>query len=292
MDGTPVFAEAECIIIRSIHRTTYKIHEFVVCLSLYSESLDGATLAQHAVEILQGNPCDPESRGLGKYLSNWKATGIDRAGTNKKAHKIIKEDYGVEPFTAFCFAHGTSSCGKKVDAKLGGQVVRALAKMVKFRLCKARVVFSAAFGEKAKKIAGVRWHQYHEVCYQVNRIGLTRLRDEYAIKCATNGWSEKSAQKFLDIIEDDQDFWWASCEIASSVDIGIPLTQETYLSEMKLYGGFVQHEGIERLHEMFTQGVAGLDRLGGFVELEKQALAAELFIHTKYLVSTIYIHFH
>lgn len=47
MDGTPVFAKAECVVLRCVHMSTKRIHEFVVHLGLYSKSLDGITIATH-----------------------------------------------------------------------------------------------------------------------------------------------------------------------------------------------------------------------------------------------------
>ena len=79
MDGTPCFAEAECVMIRVVHKRTGRIHEFVIHLGLYSESLDGATIAEHVSETLTRSDTE-EVRGLGLKLKHWKCTAIDRAG--------------------------------------------------------------------------------------------------------------------------------------------------------------------------------------------------------------------
>ena len=283
-----IFAEAECVIIRVIHKKTYRIHEFIVRLSLFTESLDGATLAAHVVEVLCGESGDNQDKGLDKRLADLRAISIDRASTNKRAKDILEEDHGINPMASFCFAHGTANCGKKEKPEVAGEVIKQYSRMVKFRLCKARNIFKSTFGEPARRVAGVRWCQRIEVAEQMNRIGLDRLRDEYAVVCATNNWSGISAQKFLDSIEDHQDFWKASCEIAAIVDVGTPLASETYTSEMKLNGALVHHESIEHLHNLFAQGVAGFDRLGAFVELEKRAHEADAYIRDTYLVSTCY----
>ena len=94
-------------------------------------------------------------------------------------------------------------------------------------------MFINAFKEAARKTGGVRWGIYHEICEQINRIGLADLRDKYASVCAKNGRSKKTAAKFLEEIEDLYDFCIASVEIAALVDVGEPLVSETYICESK-----------------------------------------------------------
>ena len=114
MDGTPVFAEAECVMVRVVHRKTKRVHEFVVHLGLYAESLDGQTIAKQVIEAIVGN--DNEGvKSIGLKLKNWKATAIDRAGTNKRAMDIVHKDHNVHPFSAHCVSHGTAGCEKKGD---------------------------------------------------------------------------------------------------------------------------------------------------------------------------------
>ena len=80
---------------------------------------------------------------------------------------------------------------------VGAAVVRHLTGMVKHKLCKARNVFINAFKEAARKTGGVRWGMYHEMCEQINRIGLADLRDKYASIYAKSGWSKKLQPSFL-----------------------------------------------------------------------------------------------
>ena len=56
----------------------------------------------------------------------------------------------------------------------------------------------------------------------------------------------------------------ASVENAASVNVGCPLTSETYLGEMKLNGAFTIYEELEDLHTKFAQGVERFDRGDGF----------------------------
>ena len=84
MDGTPIFAEADCVMIRVVHKETKKIHQLVVRLGLYAESLDGDTIAEHVVETLVGDVNVDNDKGLGLKLRNWRVSALDRASTNKK----------------------------------------------------------------------------------------------------------------------------------------------------------------------------------------------------------------
>ena len=170
MDGTPIFAKAECVMLCIVHKKTRRIHELVVHLGIYAESLDGASIAKNVSEALMGSD-DNGVPNLELKMKNWKATVINRAGTNKRAMDIVHEDNNVRPFSAYCVPHGTSCCGKEGEMTVRAAVVKHLTSMVKHRLCKARNVFSSAFKESARKMGGVRWGVYHEICEQINRIG-------------------------------------------------------------------------------------------------------------------------
>ena len=285
MDGTPCFAEAECVMIRVVHKRTGRIHEFVIHLGLYSESLDGATIAEHVSETLTRSDTE-EVRGLGLKLKHWKCTAIDRAGTNKRAMDIVEEDHGVSPFSAFCVSHGTAGCGKKGGMTIGKEVVKHLTSMVKFSLCKARVVFARVFKERARKTgSSPRWGVYHEMCEQINRIGLGNLRDDYVSVCAENNWSPSGANKFLAEIEEVHDFCVASVEIAALVDVGHPHVSETYICESKQPGAFTVWEGITKLRILYARGINSFNDGDMFVELKKRAEEAAAAMEESHLVS-------
>jgi hypothetical protein len=120
MDGTPIFAEAECLMVRLVHKTTWKIHEIVLHLELYAEALDGATVAEHVKASIEGkvNCADENKNPFGLLMRMLRATAIDRAETNKKAMNIMHEDKGIKSFAAFCMPHGMSGCGKKREMAL------------------------------------------------------------------------------------------------------------------------------------------------------------------------------
>ena len=128
----------------------------------------------------------------------------------KKPEDILNEDYGIQPFAAYCISHGLSSCSKKGKMTVGKFATQHMTGMVKFSLCKSKTAFHAIFGEAAKKESGVCWCQKFEQYEQVNHIPLIRLRDEW----------DKSSIKFVESIEKMMDLCIASVEIAASVDVG------------------------------------------------------------------------
>lgn len=132
----------------------------------------------------------------------------------------------------------------------------------------------------------MQWGVYHEVCEQINCIGLIPMRNKFASMCHEKGWSKQSAQHFLDSTGETFDLCIAMVEIASVVDVGHPLVSETDICESKHCGAFTVWEGIMHLQSIFSWGVESFDLSGKFVELEKCAKEAAEIMETKYMVST------
>ena len=80
-----------------------------------------------------------------------------------------------------------------------------------------------------------------------------------------------------------------SVDIAASVDVGCPLTAETYFGEMKLNGAFTIHEGLEDVRTKFAHGVDGFDHGDGFVEVKNRAREAKDLINKHYLVGSLFL---
>ena len=127
IDGTPVFAEAECVVIRLVHKKTWEIYELVIHLGLYASSLNGEAIAKHCLEAIDM---------YGLLSSNWRATMLDRASSNKKAVDLIADKKGAKPFSAYCISHGYSGCGKKHKMSIGSRVLKSLTKMVQNAMSK------------------------------------------------------------------------------------------------------------------------------------------------------------
>lgn len=140
MDSTPVFPEAECVVICFVHKITNKIVEFVVHLGLYQEPLDGNTfvwhvaMAIHLFDMLLSFFLTGSQQSLS--LDNWRATSIDHAATNNWAMSILEKDQGITLYWACCISHGTAGCGKNANMTVGSAAVKYLSAMVNHSLCK------------------------------------------------------------------------------------------------------------------------------------------------------------
>ena len=266
MDGSPLFAEAEGLMIRVVHKKTFKIHTVVVHLELYQESLDGNSIAKHVKDAI--------AKDIGLQLKHMRATSIDRAGTNKRAMTVLHDLDGIKAFAAFCMPHGLSGCGKKRSLTASEDVIKFLTGMVKFKLCKARTLFTILFHQAPKKRGGVRWGTEHEMCSQIDDIGIIRLRDEYGIKCSRSGWSEQSSKKFPEAIRDPHDLAVAMIETAALSDVGKGLISETYTLESDQPMVFTFSDACNKLNELYAHGVKGFDNAGGFVRLYERAAEA------------------
>lgn len=91
IDGSPVFAEAECVTVRVVHKETFRIIELLIHLGLYAESLDGEAIAQHVVDTLERMKVtdDDGSVKFQMKAKDWIAVNLDRAATNVKALRLI-----------------------------------------------------------------------------------------------------------------------------------------------------------------------------------------------------------
>jgi hypothetical protein len=45
MDDTPVFPKAECVMVRLVHKKTFKVVELIIHMQLYAEALNGSAIA-------------------------------------------------------------------------------------------------------------------------------------------------------------------------------------------------------------------------------------------------------
>ncbi len=133
MDGSPLFAEAECIIHRSIDKDSWKIKELVVNVGLFKKSLNAQTLAQNI-----------QSAVVTKYGLRHKdlcAVSLDRASTNKAALSLLLGDSRDHIFIAYCLSHSLSGSAKKHSMSVGNGVLQGLMGIVKHKLCAAPKVF-------------------------------------------------------------------------------------------------------------------------------------------------------
>ena len=107
MDDTPVFPKAECVMVRLVHKKTFKIVELIIHMQLYAEALNGSAIAiaAHVFDAMS-------EYGLDLKLKKW------RASTNKNKNAISRIEAKIEVLTllVFCISHGYSGCSMQHDA--------------------------------------------------------------------------------------------------------------------------------------------------------------------------------
>lgn len=101
MDGTPSFADSECIILRSVNRWTRSESSFV------QEKPDSDELANHILKCFHVHLHVP--------LVDWVPVQLDRASTNKAAISKLKNAYpDANSKEVYCISHGLNNVGKKL----------------------------------------------------------------------------------------------------------------------------------------------------------------------------------
>ena len=85
LDGSPLFADAESVVIRFVHKKRWKVIELIIHVALYANSLDGeaiVAIAKHISDALK------EYKLNGKF---WRVAMLDHAGTNKTSLSLLTE---------------------------------------------------------------------------------------------------------------------------------------------------------------------------------------------------------
>lgn len=259
-DGSPFFAESECVVARMVTKKDWEIKELLVHLGLYENSLDSDDIVGHVKTSIEDR--------LGADPKYWRTTMMDRASTNKAAMEKVKTELGANPLPVHCLPHGTSGTAKKFQHPEGKGMLKGLTKMAKHGLSKARSRFKEVFDVPAKITRGIRWGVEFEHADQTNEIGLRRILNEYVSVCAANKWSEESAKGLLAALSDKQRLAKAMVEIAAVVDVGGPLIAHTYTGEAAQPMIFVAAQLVRDLDAKFA---GGLDSFDDFVQLEEKA---------------------
>lgn len=104
-DGTPCFASAEAVNIRSV-TLDYWITERVVRVKLLDKSPNSDGLADLIEEVFLDD--------VGLHMRNWRAAMKDRAATNGAAIRKLKDKHHIKVFEADCNSHTLSHVGEKV----------------------------------------------------------------------------------------------------------------------------------------------------------------------------------
>lgn len=232
MDGTPSFAAAECIIIRTVSRS-YDIHEFVISLGLFKKSLNGSELASHVIDSIGKQVC--------LMLENMIGTHMDRAPTNTNAVKQIKIEYpGVNSSDNYCCSHGMSNVGKRMTefpgtAKYAELFRKRFQKVIQYK-GKARNYVKEIFGEQVKTSQGVRFFVKYEQIVQIAKHGPTKIMNDIIPHLHAKKWSEKSTMKIMKSFGDTNanslaDLGMATIELAVVSQAGKSLAEGCYIFE-------------------------------------------------------------
>ena len=148
LDGTPSFAEAECIMLRVVTRNL-QIVELVVRIALFRNKIDANELANHIIKTI--------NLTLGLHMTDWLSVQLDRASTNKAAVSRIKDKYTTsKPATNFCASHGLNNAGKKfVESTKYAEHFRKLWQAIIQYPGKARSFAASIFNESVRTCHGV-----------------------------------------------------------------------------------------------------------------------------------------
>ena len=103
-DGSPGGADAECLIVRAVDRKTHCIRQVLISVRLYDKKLSGEQIASNILLQLGRFNLEP---------NYWRGSMMDRASTNIKAIKMVKEVTQYSPTLVPCLSHTTSLPGKE-----------------------------------------------------------------------------------------------------------------------------------------------------------------------------------
>ena len=156
LDGTPSFAEAECIMLRIVTRK-FDIVEVVARLALYKNKLNSDNLAKHIISTI----CNR----LALDLSTWLSVQLDRASTNKAAIQKIKDTHNKALFaTNYCGSHGLNNVGKQFyDVAKNAEEFRKLYSAILQYNGKGRQYASLLYSAPVKTAHGVLFFQKIEL---------------------------------------------------------------------------------------------------------------------------------
>ena len=135
--------------------------EIVLKISLLKKGLNGEEIANLTTYILEVE--------FDFVLPSWRATMLDRATTNGKACKLIKNKCHTTFKRVPCIPHGLSRVGKKIICEEGDIVTKQKNKIVQYPTCHSRLLYREMFGESALTTGGVHWYIKSESMSQTEK---------------------------------------------------------------------------------------------------------------------------
>ena len=228
LDGTPSFAEAECVILRVVTKDL-QIVEIVVRLALFEKKINSDALANHILKTIRVR--------LNLEVDNWMAVQLDRASTNKAAvRKLMATNLNINPSTNYCCSHGLNNVGKKFSesCKYADMFRRHYQAIIQYQ-GKARDYATSLFQTSVVTSHGVRFFQKLEQILQCFNNGLKeKIIDDLVPYCLDNKVSEGSAR----ILHNEFGTETKKAELAMAilesgiiVDVGLPFLKACYQLE-------------------------------------------------------------
>ena len=76
-DGSSFGDETECVMVQLVHKMTWKIRRFVICIGLFDHSLNGQTTCDNTDQLVNGNLDNPDDTRFELRLNKCLAAAID-----------------------------------------------------------------------------------------------------------------------------------------------------------------------------------------------------------------------
>ena len=166
VDGSPAGANAEAIVIRFLRKSDLNIKQLLISLRLFKGSLTGEAIAHNVMT---------ELRAYGLDLTDWMSCIMDRAASNQKALRVIKESRVSDVTNEPCHSHTVNLLGKELtkSCDLLREFRKAYNTGIMFR-GKMSDEIHAMFDKKPVVSGGVRWYVEWE---QVAELCLFKIED-------------------------------------------------------------------------------------------------------------------
>ena len=196
-DGTPTFAACEAVMIRIVLKDGQVLTLLVRCKLLAKHS-NGDELAHHILETIE--------KTIGLSMSKCRVIMCDRASTNKKALRLIKEKYpnldealgdDIDFLRMYCIAHTLSNAGKEM---YNGNVTPWIHKLRKLWQSvvqykgHARDLAKEKFGTTVALSGSIRFYVHYEQIVQLVDYGIDNLCNDILEECIRKKWSETSSK--------------------------------------------------------------------------------------------------
>ena len=244
-DGSPVGADAECLIVRAVDRKTHCIRQVLISVRLYDKKLSGEQIASNILLQLGRFNLEP---------NYWRGSMMDRASTNIKAIKMVKEVTQYSPTLVPCLSHTTSLPGKefKNTCKLMHNFRKAFNASIMFR-GKMSSLFKEHFGFAPKVAGGVRWYLEWEQINEIDQIGVDSIMNKLIPVAEVQKISEKSVAK-MNKIATKEKMGKLIVEFAAVAEAGRPFCTSTYLMEGDDPLVFGAHLELKKLQDYIKDG--------------------------------------